>query len=31
MDPVIIAAMLTAIGAMIVAIIEGMFNYYFSH
>lgn len=26
MDPVIIAAILTAIGAMIVAIIEGMFK-----
>lgn len=28
MDPVIIAAILTALGAMIVAIIEGMFKFY---
>jgi hypothetical protein len=30
MDPIIIAALMTAFGAMIVAIIEGMFNYYLS-
>jgi hypothetical protein len=29
-DPVIIAAILTALGAMIVAIIEGMFRFYMS-
>jgi hypothetical protein len=29
-DPVIIAAILTALGAMIVAIIEGMFRFYTS-
>jgi len=30
MDPVIIAAILTAIGAIIVAAIEGIFGYYLS-
>lgn len=28
MDSLIIAAILTALGAMIVALIEGLFNYY---
>lgn len=30
MDPVIIAAILTALGAMFVALIEGLFNYHTS-
>ena len=28
MDPVVFAAILTALGAMIVALIEGLFCYY---